>query len=535
MSRLLQACRLRCWGGALPWAAGAGLLAAALGYPLYCWGWSMDDPYIVYRYADSLVHGRGLVLNPGEPVEAYSSLTHILILAGLRRMGLPFDPSNRWLGILCHLATTALLFLAGQRRAAGRPALFRWLASGLFAVSFPAGAYAVGGLETSLFGLLLFAAMWLYVEEEELGRGFRWSAILLFVLALTRIEAPLVFVCLAAHQAALHGRRRTWPQPRAVVWFGVYVGLYAAYTLFRWRYFGSLLPNTFYAKATGPPLEQWRSGAQYSLDFARHFGFFPLSLCLVPLAFRSSRAQALPWLLVLGGYVAFIVYCGGDWMKFYRFFAPLLPLVFWLFQEGAWALVHNARRRGICLEALAAGALVAACSAAFVASDARQAWREFRPLRAFIRRHGEYLFQFVQVAEYLKRHSSPDQWLASEAAGIIPFLSGNRFLDVLGLTDRHVARAPGGLHAKSDADYILGRRPDFILLEVRLEKPEGKWVAFLPPGQAILDHPAFLRDYTLDRTFELGDELDPAGLQYALFRRKETADSRPAGRDMPDP
>ena len=42
-----------------------------------------DDAYISFRYAENLVRGEGLVYNPGERVEGYSNLLHVLISAAL--------------------------------------------------------------------------------------------------------------------------------------------------------------------------------------------------------------------------------------------------------------------------------------------------------------------------------------------------------------------------------------------------------------------------------------------------------------------
>ncbi|RKX21336.1 MAG: hypothetical protein DRP51_04400, partial [Candidatus Zixiibacteriota bacterium] len=38
------------------------------------WGYSIDDAFITFRYAENLADGYGLVFNPGgEPVEGYSN------------------------------------------------------------------------------------------------------------------------------------------------------------------------------------------------------------------------------------------------------------------------------------------------------------------------------------------------------------------------------------------------------------------------------------------------------------------------------
>jgi hypothetical protein len=41
----------------------------------------LDDAYISYRYAENLIHGNGLVYNPGERVEGYSNFLYVLLVA----------------------------------------------------------------------------------------------------------------------------------------------------------------------------------------------------------------------------------------------------------------------------------------------------------------------------------------------------------------------------------------------------------------------------------------------------------------------
>jgi len=73
------------------------------------------------------------------------------------------------------------------------------------------------------------------------------------------------------------------------------------------------------------------------------------------------------------------------------------------------------------------------------------------------------------LGEYLRTNSRPDDLLATDAAGAIPYYSGLKTIDVLGLTDIHIAHkniktmgqgAPG--HEKQDNAYVLSRNPRYI-------------------------------------------------------------------------
>src|SRR5262245_65582120 len=44
-------------------------------------GNAVDDAYISFRYGDNLVHGHGLVFNPGERVEGYSNFLWVMAMA----------------------------------------------------------------------------------------------------------------------------------------------------------------------------------------------------------------------------------------------------------------------------------------------------------------------------------------------------------------------------------------------------------------------------------------------------------------------
>jgi len=72
-----------------------------------------------------------------------------------------------------------------------------------------------------------------------------------------------------------------------------------------------------------------------------------------------------------------------------------------------------------------------------------------------------------ELGEYMGKHY-PGSTIAVEGAGRIPYFSGLYTIDMLGLNDTHIAhmdtdyfRIPG--HSKFDPEYVLGRRPDFII------------------------------------------------------------------------
>ncbi len=74
--------------------------------------WQMDDAFISYRYASNLVHGYGLVYNPGEPVEGYTNFLWTLMSAAAIQVGWNPQSVAQAANILVNQCLIALAYLA---------------------------------------------------------------------------------------------------------------------------------------------------------------------------------------------------------------------------------------------------------------------------------------------------------------------------------------------------------------------------------------------------------------------------------------
>jgi hypothetical protein len=90
---------------------------------------------------------------------------------------------------------------------------------------------------------------------------------------------------------------------------------------------------------------------------------------------------------------------------------------------------------------------------------------------------------------------------------------------MLGLVDRHIASLPGALHRKFDADYVLDRAPQFILLGVpeELDARGRPLRALWPPDEQLLKHPRFQNEYRVRHTW---DRPYPIPARMILYERK---------------
>jgi arabinofuranosyltransferase len=443
-----------------------GLLIAAA-HMLYYRGWSMDDPYITFRYLDHWVSGHGLVFNVGEaPVEGYSNFLWLLLLAPCRVL---FGADSlmlaaQTLGFILALATGPLLVWTWQRT--GPPAkdaapLWRWLPLYLWAFSGPAMFWAVGGLEAPLVALLVTAALAAIQLHWDLdARLAAPMAVIFLLLALSRPEGAMYGVAFYAATATHWPRRapsanRAWSLSLAVFLVGV-----ALYTAWRWWHFGTPVPNTYWAKVGGPLWPRLLMGLEHLGDTILMTAGLPLLAWIGLWAWPRGpaiRAAGLFAFLQL----AFIVWVGGDWMPGARFLVPAVPCLILLGTAGlrrSWdGLTTVTRKRW--LPDLLILILLVWLGAALIAE--RCATREVvRLLRA-----GRLTEPLLEAATWLGTHAAPGDTVAGEEAGIIPFATDRRFLDLLGINDAHLARVPGAMNDKMDVDHVVNQwRPDWVLL-----------------------------------------------------------------------
>ncbi len=406
-----------------------------------------DDAFISFRYARHLVEGHGLVFNPGERVEGYTNFAWVLLMAAFLRAGLPVEWMANVVGVACGAAILGLLARFSARRA-GVAGPWIWLAPAALALNRTFCGWSTGGLETQAFALALLAAFTALVAERTRGDAWPWRSALLFALAaLTRPEGMLYFGIAGSFLAidCVGWRRRS---PLALLrWLAVFAPIVGAHLLWRWTYYGALLPNTFYAKVSGIWLEQ---GVGYLGLFVGDHFLFPLIATLPWLLWVRRDFTTGLFTVVLAAQAGYVAVIGGDRFEF-RFLAPFLPYLFWLLQEAVRefaARIHSRfGRRPASLAATAGVALV-------LLSALRPTWLDYP---AFEREARHRIARLEGVALYAERRSAEGRFLrrlveqgqlgenvtlAVGGAGALPYYAGLPTIDFRGLNDAHIARQP---------------------------------------------------------------------------------------------
>jgi len=438
--------------------------ACVLAYGVSAWWYSgvCDDAYITFRHSSNLVQGHGPVFNPGEKVEGYTTPVWMLLMSAAIVAGLNPVLISKILAIAASVALVVFLYAALRR--AGTPRAGAAFAALLAASSPMLHEWSVSGMETSLYTLLFFAGVERLTRPDITRRGSVVASLLLIAAALTHPES-LAFWGFGAIYVAVSRKSDRYRHTLVYLAPGL---ILLAHFVWRYSYYGALLPNTYYAK-TGAGFAALPMGYRELEKFISD----PAHMILLLLAGigwgavqrrpNSQRATLLAIAAILQA--LYVVSIGGDHMYVFRLYLPILPLLAFL----AGLSFIDSRNK--------------APSPAVAAFDWRPAATALAillvvPLNICMT-HTRYLPPFRRLVRYyegnekLGRHLAENcpagTLIAVQAAGAIPYLSGLPTIDMFGLNDSHIAGLPfpnikqGGL-LKWDIDYVLSRRPDIIVI-----------------------------------------------------------------------
>jgi hypothetical protein len=486
-----------------------------------------EDAFISFRFAKNLVNGHGLVWNLGEkPVEGYTNFLWVIIAAVLLKFRLNILWLSQAIGIIAGLLAIWYTYkfswrlLGLSRRLSLVPCLF-------LALSGPFATWTSSGMEINLFALLIlmagyhFVSYWKFNASQDLFVCF----ISLFSATLTRPEGFLIFCLIFVLSLILFFLNKVslknilFPLLSFIIPF-------LAYFLWRFAYFGFLLPNTFYAKTGGSTLQYLR-GWEYVKFFSICFlaPFLPVALLFIVekrksflrrTGFRSMAEHIntnlgiyLSLILFLA-YALYIIYVGGDYMAMYRFFVPVLPFIYIVFGFITDRIIKS----------LASSKWQKILFVVFVAFAAAGTIIQSTPLEKSIYKKPAYMHGAYRGVETERWHTArlaligkffdkyknnTDESLASTAIGVISYYADMKIIDFFGLVDpylahqeiRNVGRGWPG-HEKIDLDYLFSKRPTYIMYRREFTKRPREMKEFW-------NHPIILNEYKVTAVW-LNDE-----------------------------
>jgi hypothetical protein len=464
MTRLIRA----------PWTA-LYLLVPAVGILLlnarHYYPFISDDALISLRYAQRLLAGHGLSWTDGQPVEGYSNLLWVLLVAVPGLFGVDLVVAARLLGVGSTIAILGSLAYWYCTRYPFQLAWFPVLIGILFlSLAAPIAVWAIGGLEQPLFGALIAVAIpllfALFEPDAAADRPSKntvgWLSFVLGLVCLTRPDGPIFAA--AAATTVLIVCRSLWLSVRVLVYPVLF---FLAQLLFRVLYYGEIVPNTALVKIA-PTKARWLFGYEYfvgGFSALAPFSFLAAGSLVLLMLSKRTRRQALGLAAMAVGWSGYLVFIGGDIFPAYRHFVPLMVIFAFALAEGARAAVERLSERPAHLY------LVALATAALFVPYAHRQISDKHSVRA-VRERWEW--QGKEVALLLKGAFERQQPLmAVTAAGCLPYWSELPALDMLGLNDHYLPRHPppdmgsGFLgHELGDAQYVLDRNPDIIVFTI---------------------------------------------------------------------
>ena len=467
--------------------------------------------------------GQGLVFNRGEHVEGFTNFLWVFVVAPFEALGWDLfqvcEVLGTLLGMVCLYVTARMTGWLDDTR---RGFAYLWGALWL-ATSSSFVLWAQAGLEQPLASLLPIAGAWLLWRAREQGgapRAYLLSGLVLGAACMTRPELHMMAVLVGLPLLVDTVRARRVTRSQLLYVAGVLAVTAPCHT-FRYLYYGSLIPNTFYVK-TGTGAAVWHVGLTSLRDMFL-FNWTGLLAVAAPLAFASRKhlVEKATMVLIAAAFMAFYVRVGVDEMQWHRLFLPALPFLCVLaalgVRNGLEALVALApadRRDRARVGAYAAGwaafAIAAATSFRFT-FDEVNGWNG----------HGDLAGTYhPDLGKFLVRHERPHALVAFQDMGSTPYHAPDiDFLDFFGLVDRTVAHARhdwglhtfigsagGGAQAKYDAQmraYFFGRSPEWTIFTIYTPRGEEDRLA---------------REFDQDPTGgAFGDAFRHNGVQFGLW------------------
>ncbi len=464
------------------------------------WYWFLgDDCFISFRYSRHLADGLGLCFNQGERVEGYTNFLWVMLMSWGMWLGVDPELFSNVLGSVSGLILILLVFRMGQQ-IFGR-SLIILLAPACLCLSRTYACWMTGGLETRFFSLLLFAANMALLRETGVTNrtaisGNGWVSGLLFGLAaLTRPEGYM-FMALGLVLVAIFRSFRLVQQDYMRLAFFLLCAV--PHLVWRYAYYGDLLPNTFYAKVSGIWLSQ---GALYLGGFFIYYFLWLLApLAAGNLGFLSSRQGRIQWNVppftagayfsfVSLVYISYLLIIGGDRFE-YRLLDPVLPFIYLSIQGGLAGAYYWLKRQN----PADAGKKIMLCSLPVVivlvpfltAVPIAVGFRNYRGITG-VENISSYAQNRIRQGKLLSAFIRPEDTLAVMGAGALPYYNTNNYvLDMHGLNDRVLARqalekrGTVGHEKNASKEYICSKNITFVDNNIELffsERPEASMIS----------------------------------------------------------
>ncbi len=443
-----------------------GFALYALSISRYFGFQNVDDAYISFRYGWNLMRGNGLVYNTGEYVEGYTNFLWTVLTAPftlIEQVDIPVF--TIFTGILFSIGIIFLLAAIIIKFGKDIPIWLALLPAILLAYDSSFVFWAVSGMETTLFTFLITAVFYFYTKINEGIKYTKYIIIFLILSALCRPEGNMLFVFIAGNIFLFRHSITGYKDKliKIIIWYTVF---FIFYYSFKYFYYGSILPNTFYAKAVTDTAHNYASGLDYlRVSFKARY-LIMIFLILIPYRqiIKDYRFNFLVTFTL--GYISYIIYAGGDWPGASRFILPVLPFIYILCVLGMVNILNIIKKSKSKVISKSATFIIPVLFL-FAAINAYNTFKKLEPYTFLDAIYITYEHECKNLGIGMKELNDSSLKIALAPAGKIAYYSELYCIDMWGLNDKHIAnvnsKSETTAHRKFDFNYILSKKPDFII------------------------------------------------------------------------
>jgi len=324
-----------------------------------------------------------------------------------------------------------------------------WVSLGAVALTafyFPLNNWALQGTEVSVLTLLMSLVVWhvLRLIKED---GFSvWPFVLMGVGTLLRLDMIVPYLVVLIFLLSSSPRQRL----KNLGWGMLILLAFAGgQVLVRFSYYNEWLPNTYYLKMTGYPLLlRLTRGLYVFLKFVFRSNWVLFFLPLSIFYFKREKTSDFLFWIILGQFF-YSIWVGGDawesWGGSNRYISIVMPMYFVLFACSLRKLgelylrasnnEHQRKRRGI---SIGLSAFIVSSLINFNVLNDSTLLRNWLLIDSpqFVSKNETRVREALLLSNLTDEHAV----IAVTWAGALPYFLNRKAVDILGKTDRVVAR-----------------------------------------------------------------------------------------------
>lgn len=441
-------------------------------------GYTADDAFITFRFAENIAAGNGFVYNIGERVLGTTTPLFTLIIAFFSLLSIPPLVAAFTINTISSGITVYLIFRLAQKLEFGRLAFL----PAIMLLFFPRLLVTdTGGMETAFFTMLATASLY-YNAHARLPQMLTFASL----AALTRPEGFILLFIVCLYR--LFTRTITMLKLSVIP-----IALIGPWVVFAWKYFGTPIPHSIPAKFalySNFGTMSVFDNVGLVLNLNQPLGVLLAIFCFIGIIYLFAANRygicEMVWVIAIIDFLAI-----SKTHIFLWYVSPLYPYYFLFAVAGLMYLLKTTyyfknRLRTVSNYVYAAALIMLV----FLAVKTNQHYSTQQQTLNQVHK---------AIGLYLSENVADIDIVAAEDVGYIGYYSGKKILDRDGLV------SPETVPYNRDRKYfdlIKDKRPDWVVADP--DSPISKFVF----------KPAFSKLYDLKKEFT-----SDAGITYRVYKR----------------